>query len=1091
MKTNIYISNNLISSAKKMFSALDISTQKHYVIVPDRFSLTVEKQILKLLNQKCCFNVEVLTLSRLVNRYIKNENKKLLTKNESIMLIKKCVIENQSKLNCFKQSSKTENFCENIFETIMQLKSCNITPSQITEVKLSSSLNIKLSDIKCIYESYEKYLKEEYIDSFNKLNLFCENLYKHTELKQYNISFAFFDNFTPLILKVISNLMRNCKSVNFALQLADKNQNNGHVYCSDMFNQIMLEAKSNAIQPNCVYCKEENNLQNYLRENLYSYKDNTFIANQFAPLLCSFTTIQNEIEYICSSIQRQVVENGERYLNFSVACANSELYFPAIKSQFQKLNIPFYIDQSKTLNQTVLSNLIINCLNYFDNYKTKTIFFNILDNPILNLEHNEINNLKNFCLKYNITHSFQNQFKIGNNEHNYVQCEETRKKVFQFIDVFKNLKDCETVNDFVFIGKTFLENSHLNENYLNFIEKLQYIDKFQYDIEKQAHEKMLNIFSNINAILNNQQITLNEFIQILKSGIKSCNISTIPLSVDCVFVGDVNNSVFEKVDNLFICGANQQNFPAIKQDVGLITDAEIKKINNFMFVEPTIRVINQRTKLKCMQLVCSFNKNLTISYSILDGAGKANSACEIIKQISKLINIYNVETKSFVNLPILNEEMLNFKFNTNSSLNDVCFNYVNSNNAVTKLINEIQNNPLLKNENQFENKQKVYSFLLKSNTYFKNLISKLNKNEIECNKTGNICFNKNNTSTTQIETYFSCPFKHFVKYALKVNENENGENLNASIGSLLHGVAEYFVQFEIKNQFKIEENLINKLSIEFFNKSVKNNKLEYVIENEDNKLLVEDLINECKRMCAFIHNSFKHSKFKAISTEQGFGEKYQFKEISLKVGNETYKIGGKIDRIDYFNNNFIVIDYKSGNTKFSIDDLYYGEKVQLFVYQFAITDQTGQIPVGIFYLPIKNIFSDDKTQPYQLDGVIINDVNIVKDMDTNLNISNPISKTLPVKLVEDKKTNIIKIQSKNALNSKNIQKLSNYAIDLSKNAIKEITENYIQPKPIKTDSRFSSCSFCAFKTICKFNIETDGHREKQTVFFDKGGEEEC
>lgn len=1088
MKVQINVANNLLKSAEEMIKSLNTTSEKYYVIVPDRFSLTAEKQILNILKTKCCFNVEVLTLSRLCNRYIKTENKKLLSKNESVMLIRKCILENQNKLQCFKNSSKTENFSEEIFETIMQLKSCNITPSNIKQENLATSLNLKLQDIKCIYECYENYLKNDYIDSFNKLNLFCENMFKYDALKTYNVCFAYFDNFTPLILKVINNLMRTCKSVNFALQLASENQNNAHIFEHETYEQILLEAKSLDITPIIISSEDENNLQNFLRTNLYSYSNNKQVASTIIPNLISFSNIQNEIEYICTDINRRIIENKERYFNFAIACANSEKYFLEIKNQMEKFNIPCYLDASKKLSETVLNKLIYNCLSYFNVNKGTSTVFNLIDNPIINLSSDEINSFKNFCIKYNIQYGFQNSFKVGKTELNFNDCEKTRKNLFNFINLFSELKNCENANDFSNVLKIFLNQEQFINSYNNFLQKLEFIDKFQYQIEKQAYDKFLQIIENISNILNNQNLTLTEFIEIFKSGVDSCNISSLPLSVDCVFVGDINNSVFINTDNLYICGASNQNFPAVKQDVGLISDFDIKKLSEYLIIEPSIRIINRRNRLKCVQLASSFNKSLTISYAVVDGGGTSNTASEILKQTSNLINVFNSETKSFIPLPILNEELL-YANSSNWNLNKLCVNYVNNKNATTKIISEIKNNPLIKSQENFKDIEKIYNFLNEKSHIFNFFLNHLTKNNNTCEFASELMFKNNKTSISQIETYFACPFKHFVKYVLKLKENENSENLTASIGTLLHGVAEFFVNYELENNFNVKEEIINDLAVEFFNKSLIENKLQYISENSENKLIISDLINESQRMCAFLHNAIKQSKFKPVSTEQGFGEKNEYKQISLQVKNKQFKIDGKIDRIDAYKDKFYIIDYKTGSTTFDFADLFYGNKVQLFVYQFAIEEQANKQAVGVFYMPIKNTFSADvNSQSYQLDGVVVNDVEIAREMDSKLDLENPSSKIIPAKLVIDKQTNQLTVKSNTAVNLNTLHNLSEYAVLVCKQALEEMLQDYIAPKPIK-NGQFSSCSFCSYKNLCKFNAETDGYRKKQSVKLFKGEEE--
>ena len=365
MKIDIFIANNLIDSAKQNFEFIKNNlNQVHYIIVPDRFSVTVERQILKSINKKCCFNIIVIPLSRFCNKFTSLTNKKLLTKLQSIMLIKKCILNNKDRLTCFNNSSKTESFSQTIFETIMQLKSCLVTVNDITQDNLSPSLKSKLEDIKIIYNAYEEYLKTDYVDSFNRLNLFCEELYLQTELKNANIHFVYYDSFTPLILKVINALIKHCKSVNFALCSPNNNQPNSYIYPTDTLNCVQLEASSLDLTPTYHYYNSDNSIQNFIRENLYSYNfSKPYVSNNFAPTLASFSSVQEEVEYICSSIIKQVEQNNIRYNNISVACANLEQYSLVFKTYLERYNIPYYIDVSKNLAQTALFNTIKNILN--------------------------------------------------------------------------------------------------------------------------------------------------------------------------------------------------------------------------------------------------------------------------------------------------------------------------------------------------------------------------------------------------------------------------------------------------------------------------------------------------------------------------------------------------------------------------------------------------------------------------------------------------------------------------------------------------------------------------------------------------------
>ena len=42
-------------------------------------------------------------------------------------------------------------------------------------------------------------------------------------------------------------------------------------------------------------------------------------------------------------------------------------------------------------------------------------------------------------------------------------------------------------------------------------------------------------------------------------------------------------------------------------------------------------------------------------------------------------------------------------------------------------------------------------------------------------------------------------------------------------------------------------------------------------------------------------------------------------------------------------------------------------------------------------------------------------------------------------------------------------------MEIYKNAICEINENYIETKPMINGYQNSSCTYCSYKSICKFN----------------------
>ena len=87
----------------------------------------------------------------------------------------------------------------------------------------------------------------------------------------------------------------------------------------------------------------------------------------------------------------------------------------------------------------------------------------------------------------------------------------------------------------------------------------------------------------------------------------------------------------------------------------------------------------------------------------------------------------------------------------------------------------------------------------------------------------------------------------------------------------------------------------------------------------------------------------------------------------MRVLNTNFSLVGVIDRVDVCENNDIIIDYKtSSSTKGSCDELFYGEKVQIFVYAKALQNLLNLQPQGVFYMPILNKFEEEKNPTARL-----------------------------------------------------------------------------------------------------------------------------
>ena len=699
-------------------------------------------------------------------------------------------------------------------------------------------------------------------------------------------------------------------------------------------------------------------------------------------------------------------------------------------------------------------------------------------NYFTNLTFEEQNIFEDFVLKYGVDHTkFLHPFDAKLNLESQAQYEIIRQKLMLNLINFKEaLLSCNFVQEFVKTTKEFL-------NIVKAEEKLQNLEK-EYEAKNniteqkftsQVYDKINKLFGELEDILGEEQLNFSEFYNLLEQGLNSVTLSIVPISVDSVFVGDISNNNFAKSKLLFIMGVAEGQAPQNKLDVGIILDSELNVINTKTKLEPSIKELNAKAKFNFFQLLLTATNKLIMSYSMTDKEGNEQRPALVMAEAQKLFFI--IVNNKKVPLPIyaLDDYLLAPGKDENKAL-IYSFYYANNKSAIAKLIRQLK---VAKESGQFENYEAtnaVYNLLeeVYGKQYLNNLINgfEFDNNIDNLSNAQALFFSNNRTKISQLESYFTCPFKHFIEYGLKLKEKERAELRALDIGTILHSVAELFGAM-LKEGKTFESNQLKIVAQNIINDILSQSKYAFLSSSSENKNLIQSLKEEAIRLVEAMHYQNENSNFKINKTEYSFGINENKEVLNLEVSGKKIDFAGVVDRIDYYENYFRIIDYKTGKSDFNFKDLYIGKKIQLFIYASVIRIITGKKLAGVFYFPIKNDFEslDAKQKsntPYKLEGVYLNDLAVVKAMDKTLSPAYLQSKILNAALKITAESEQLKPNNK-MLFEEDFLLVEDYALKLATKAIEEILDGNILPSPYSENEQMGACEYCAFKAICKFS----------------------
>jgi len=488
-----------------------------------------------------------------------------------------------------------------------------------------------------------------------------------------------------------------------------------------------------------------------------------------------------------------------------------------------------------------------------------------------------------------------------------------------------------------------------------------------------------------------------------------------------VQVSNIDN-YFEEDDYVFLLGFNINYYPVVYKDDDYLSDSVKVKLGLDSSIDK-----NKYEKNRIINYINNI-KNLIITYKLNNGKS--------VFYPSLLINDLDLEVLPIIFDRTISYSKLNSKLKYAGDLDNL-YKF----NMISEELGLFRNN-LNINYRQYNNE-----------------FTGINKNNLK-NRFGN----ELTLAYTNMEMYNECAFKYFLSKILRIDIFE--ESFKTIIGNITHHILELGISKDIDINVEIIKFIKDK---------------EYQLTNRE-YFYLEKLAKELENVLNVIKEQEKHNKLNKYLFEQ---ELYVYNDRDDI--NVTFK--GLIDKVMYENVNgkevLAVVDYKTGSTFVTLDNLKYGLNIQLPIYLYLLkkSDRFKEAEIAGFYIQkvlnnVPNI--DDKKN--------INDIRVENlRLQGFSNSSNTILELIDDNYMDSKIIKGLKFKKDGSLYS-SAKVLSSKEMDdltlVVETKINECVDNIlngtydINPKVI--NGKNIACEYCKFKDIC--------FKEKKNEFI-LGGED--
>lgn len=813
---------------------------------------------------------------------------------------------------------------------------------------------------------------------------------------------------------------------------------------------------------------------------------------------------REEVHQTALYIRHLIREQGMTYRDIAVVIGDLEGYASYVETEFGQLEIPCFLDRTRGIVLNPMIEYIKSALQlYIKDFSYDTVF-HFLRSGMADISREEIDELENYVIRtgargyrtYSRLFTRRTEEMQGNAEGSEQAEEKTMERLNrirqQFMDAVEilHMGSQEKAGDYVSHLYDFLEQNQVQQKLLNYQQQFEKEGDLSRAREyAQIYRLVMDLLDQVYELLGEEEISRQEFADILEAGFGEITVGTIPQNVDRIVVGDMERTRLKQVKVLFFLGVNDGNIPKNASKGGIISDMD----REFLIESGTEMAPSPRQQMYIQRLYLYLNmtkpsEQLYLSYAKVNSEGKGIRPSYLIDTVRKLFPAMSVEYPQ--NRSRL--EQIEGRQEGARYLAEELREYVEG----TLPEEERQDFYLMYRAYEADAAGRDLLTRAAFRRYRESGLSRIVARALYGQQLEN--------SVSRLETYAACACRHFLQYGLSLQEREEFGFEASDMGTVYHAVLENFAG-------KLAESNLTwwDFTEDFAAKAVKESVEAYaatygetvLYSSARNEYAITRMSRILTRTVLTLQKHLKQGSFQPDDYELSFRFAEDLDSIHVDLSeDEKMHLQGRIDRIDVSEDAehvyVKVIDYKSGNRKFDLAALYYGLQLQLVVYMNAAMEMESRkhpdkeiVPAALLYYHIDDPtietpveLTDEQINEQilaklRMNGVVNSDPEVVERLDRYMQDK---SVVIPV---EKKKDGSFSARS-GVLSREEMQLISSYVDAKIRSIGREILDGKIAANPYEKGNE-EACTYCAYKKVCGFDGSIPGYEKRQLEDLDK------
>lgn len=1104
--------------------------QNFLMIVPDQFTMQTQKDMVMLSEQGGILNIDVLSFGRLGHRILEEVGRAdvpVLDDTGKSLVLQRVAAGLKDELPTLGGLLNRQGYIHEVKSAVSEFMQYGIGTEDVAKlIEFASgreALVRKLKDLEVLYKGFVEYIQGNFITTEERLDLLARSLGQSRLIPQSVVIFDGFTGFTPIQNRLIRELMRLCGEVIVTVTLGegenpyvpDGEQKLFHLSKKTVADLERLAAECGVERAEDVFITEEHAVERFgrkvrlrgreryrfeqspalahLERVLFRYPCEPYEEPQGEIRMFEATSPREEVHQTGLEISRLIREKELAYRDIAIVIGDLEGYAPHVESEFSRMGIPCFLDRTRGIVLNPMIEYIKSALELFEKDFSYQAVFHYLRSGLADMGPEDIDELENYCIQTGVrgyrqwsqlfTHKTA---QMGEDEEALAHLNALRQRLMDQVEML-HLSRRASASEYVDKLYEFLVENQVQ------LKLLEYEKKFETEQDSgrareyaQIYRLVMELLEQIHGLLGQEELTLEEFRDILESGFGEIEVGTIPQNVDRITVGDMERTRLNQVKVLFFLGVNDGNIPRSTSKGGIISDMDREFLRQSdLELAPSPR---QQMYIQRLYLYLNMTKpseRLYLSYARVNNSGKSMRPAYLIETVQNIFPGLTVECPQ--NRPVI----------------DQIVNPLQGREFLARLLREYAEGSLADDETWGEFFT-IYQSLENNERLEKAAFARYKDSGLS-RLVARLLYGRDlQNSVSRLETFAACAYRHFLQYGLSLKERQEFGFETVDMGNVYHAVLENFGN-------KLTEHGYTWFDFpeEFAGQAVREALESYAAVYGDtvlyssarNEYAITRMGRVLTRTVLTLQNQLKKGSFYPEEYELSFRFAEDLSSIHVNLSeDERMHLQGRIDRIDTAQDEdhvyVKIIDYKSGNRRFDLVALYYGLQLQLVVYMNAAMELEAKknpdkeiVPAALLYYHIDDPvvetavelsdeeLNDQIVRKLRMNGVVNADPSVVEKLDASMEDK---SDVIPV---ERKKDGSFSSRS-GVLSGEELGLVSDYVNRKMRDIGRQMLDGCISVNPYEKGSE-EACTYCAYKKICGFDNAIPGYAKRRLDELDK------